>query len=207
MEYQEIIGYVASGVILLSILVSNVRRFRILNGIGAAVYTGYGLFIESYPVAIMNFIILLIDVYYLLRISNKKEFFDINEELQGTESFVKLFLNYHKKDISKFFPTFDFASIQNPKLILVSRNINPVGLFIYEENAESNEIIIHLDFACPNYRDTKNFFYLFNEKAEDFRARGFKKFVTTVGTRVHKNYLKVVGFQKVDSRFEMEITT
>jgi hypothetical protein len=62
----EIIGYVSSILIAISLMMSSILRLRIINLIGAVLFTIYGLGIRAYPVAAVNFLIVLIDLYLSL---------------------------------------------------------------------------------------------------------------------------------------------
>lgn len=207
MSVVDIIGYVASLLILFSISVKNVKHFRWINFAGGFIFAIYGALIDAYPILAVNGIIAIIDLYYLKKIYSKKDYFDINEELQGNEFFIKRFFEFYKNEINKFFPNFSFEKISNPKLILVSRNIVPVGLFVYEKDHDSRSIIIHLDFACPDYRDTKNFFYILQSKIFDFKNEGYERYVTESTSESHIAYLERVGFRKSVSgdRFELPL--
>lgn len=192
--FFEILGYAGSTVILISIMMSNVLKFRVINMLGATLFCVYGLLIGAYPVLAMNAVIVAIDIIYIFKLFNQKDFFDINEELRGHEFFLKRFFAFYGRDIRIFFPEFDIKNITDPRILLVSRNINPVGLFIYQLEAETGSIIIHLDYACPKYRDTKNFFHILTSKAEDFKSQGFKRFISRNRAENHTGYLKRVGF-------------
>ncbi|MCK5883526.1 MAG: hypothetical protein KAG61_07540 [Bacteriovoracaceae bacterium] len=207
MDFFEILGYVASFIVLISIAVKNVKRFRWINLCGASSFVVYGLSIGAYPIAAMNSIIVFLDIYFLYQIYNRKDYFDINEELEGHEFFIKRFFDFYGDEIKRYFPEFSFDQITSPKLILVSRNINPVGLFVYEKDLDSRSIIIHLDFACPDYRDTKNFFYLLQEKIEDFKREGHVRFVSKSSSPDHIKYLERVGFKRSISgdRYELPL--
>lgn len=72
MHVTEIIGYIGSLGILLSFLMKDINRLRIVNTIGCAFFVLYGILLEySVPVIATNAIIILINVYYLLK--NNKE--------------------------------------------------------------------------------------------------------------------------------------
>ena len=194
--FFEFVGYAGSLIVLISIMMSNVLKFRVINMLGATLFCVYGLLIGAYPVLAMNAVIVAIDIIYIFKLFNQKDFFDINEELKGHEFFLKRFFAFYGRDIRKFFPDFDIKQVESPKILLVSRNINPVGLFIYQLDHESSSIIIHLDYACPKYRDTKNFFHILTSKAEDFRNQGFKRFVSRNRAPSHTGYLRRVGFEE-----------
>jgi hypothetical protein len=66
-EWKDWIGYAASVLIAVSITISNNRYFRILNLIGSACFTIYGVFIRSWPVAIINAYCIGINIFHLIR--------------------------------------------------------------------------------------------------------------------------------------------
>ena len=61
----EIIGYSASALVAISLMMRSIVKLRVINLIGAALFSLYGLLIGAYPVAVLNFTIVLIDLYYL----------------------------------------------------------------------------------------------------------------------------------------------
>ncbi|MFL5762796.1 MAG: uroporphyrinogen decarboxylase [Bacteroidia bacterium] len=72
LSYSEIIGYLASAVVLTSFLMKNLRTLRMVNGIGAILFIIYGCLLNfSIPIIITNVAIACIHVYYLLRPDRK----------------------------------------------------------------------------------------------------------------------------------------
>jgi hypothetical protein len=64
----EIIGYIASLLVLVSFLMRNVNKLRIVNTIGCMVFIIYGILLGwSIPIIITNAAIVLINGYYLLK--------------------------------------------------------------------------------------------------------------------------------------------
>ena len=72
-EPIEWIGYAASIVIAISLTMTAIVPLRIINSIGCLLFVVYGLYLEAYPVALANAVIVLINIYnlYKLRSSNK----------------------------------------------------------------------------------------------------------------------------------------
>ncbi|ABN60418.1 MULTISPECIES: YgjV family protein [Shewanella] len=64
----EWVGYLASVVVAISLMMSNIKKLRWWNLIGAALFVAYGVAIGAYPVALVNFFIVLIDTYYLVKL-------------------------------------------------------------------------------------------------------------------------------------------
>jgi uncharacterized protein with PQ loop repeat len=101
----ELIGYAASLLIAISLMMNSLLRLRILNGIGALVFVIYGILIKAYPVAFLNGLIVIIDVYYLSQMLRRRDYFTIME-VNSDSTYLKFFLNFHLNDINKFIPSF-----------------------------------------------------------------------------------------------------
>ncbi|WP_204161796.1 MULTISPECIES: YgjV family protein [unclassified Dokdonia] len=61
----EIVGYLASLFVLLSFLNKDLRKLRIVNSIGCALFVTYGVLLGSIPIIITNLAILFVNGYYL----------------------------------------------------------------------------------------------------------------------------------------------
>jgi hypothetical protein len=190
--WLEAFGYVGSVIVVLSLMMSNLARLRALNFVGSAIFTVYSAIIGAWPLLAVNGFIALVDVYFLVRLYFKKDYFSINEQLDGELPFVQKFLAFYAKDIARFYPDFDLASVPGARVILVSRNMNPVAIFIYSWEGP-HVLRIHLDYALPAFRDLKSIRWLFNDKLEAFRRDGALQFVT-LPAAAHRKYLKKMGF-------------
>lgn len=69
----EWVGYLASVVVAISLMMSNIKRLRWWNLLGAALFVAYGIAIAAYPVTLVNFFIVLIDAYYLVKLYRSPE--------------------------------------------------------------------------------------------------------------------------------------
>ena len=63
----ELIGYLGSILVAISLMMKSLLRLRIINLIGALFFTVYGVLLGAYPVAFVNGIIVFIDLYYLVQ--------------------------------------------------------------------------------------------------------------------------------------------
>jgi uncharacterized membrane protein len=104
----EIIGYVASVVTAVSLTMKNIHRLRWWNLFGAATFSAYGAIIGAWPVFALNGFVAIVDIYYLIEMSRRKEYFDLLEIDIKNSIFTKRFLNFYSEDISKYFPRFNF---------------------------------------------------------------------------------------------------
>jgi hypothetical protein len=99
------IGYLASILLALGLMVSNGLKFRWLNTAGNILFSTYGLVIGTLPVVFTNAILICINIYYLYRMYNRKEHFELLEFNTGG-LLIDLFLSFYQKDISVYFTEF-----------------------------------------------------------------------------------------------------
>jgi len=59
------IGYTASALLLISMMMKKVKLLRVINSFGCILFVVMGLMINNYPIVITNAAIILINVYYL----------------------------------------------------------------------------------------------------------------------------------------------
>ncbi|WP_103062630.1 YgjV family protein [Actinomyces qiguomingii] len=64
----EMVGWIGSGLVVISLVVANQRTFRGLNLTGSLVATAYNMILGVWPAVGMNATIALIDLYWLLRL-------------------------------------------------------------------------------------------------------------------------------------------
>ena len=57
----EAVGYLGSFLVLVSFLMTSVVKLRIVNTIGSLIFMIYALIIKSYPTAVMNACLVLIN--------------------------------------------------------------------------------------------------------------------------------------------------
>lgn len=81
----ETLGYLASGLIVISLMMRSFLKLRMVNLFGAGTMAIYGLAIQSYPVAVLNSVIVCIDIYYLYEMFSKRDYFTLLEVSQRVE--------------------------------------------------------------------------------------------------------------------------
>lgn len=65
--FIEWIGYAASIMIAISLLMTDMKKLRIINSIGCILFVIYGFGVKAYPVGIINAFIFVINMYYILK--------------------------------------------------------------------------------------------------------------------------------------------
>jgi len=64
-ELTEWVGYSAMTVLLISFMMKNLTKLRVINSVGCMFFVIYGSLISQYPIVITNAAIILINFYYL----------------------------------------------------------------------------------------------------------------------------------------------
>jgi GNAT superfamily N-acetyltransferase len=194
----ELVGYFASALIAISLMMSSIVRLRLINLIGAALFATYGLLIHAYPVAVLNGLIVLVNLWHLSRMWRAKEFFQLLP-LKPESVYLPYFLEFYAREISQILPDFKYQPSANQLALFILRDCAPVGVFIAERRGDGGLQVL-LDFVIPGYRDLKLGRYLFTEQAEFFRQQGVKEIVIAPRTREFGAYLVKVGFAPSDRR-------
>ncbi|WP_133408668.1 YgjV family protein [Parashewanella tropica] len=68
MSLVEFIGYSASVIVAVSLMMKNIVWLRVLNFIGCFLFVIYGTEIQAWPVAGMNAFVCCINVYHLVKL-------------------------------------------------------------------------------------------------------------------------------------------
>lgn len=71
MNGLELYGYLGSVLIAVSLMMADIYKLRWINLVGAGAFSSYGLLIGSWPVAILNGFIVLIDIVHLWQLYRK----------------------------------------------------------------------------------------------------------------------------------------
>jgi len=85
----ELIGYAASALVAVSLLMSNVLRLRVLNLAGALVFVVYASLTGAWPVLVVNLFVAAIDLWYIILLKSKKDVFKHPEFLKNAYNLGK----------------------------------------------------------------------------------------------------------------------
>jgi hypothetical protein len=204
-SFLEWIGYIASGIIALSMTMNSILRFRWINLVGAVTFSIYGFLIGALPVGFLNLFIALVDIYYLYAIYSKKEIFE-TLEIQPESNYMERFLKFHEKDIQLFFPGFAYLPNATDLSFFILRDMAIAGIFIAHRQKD-NSLEVSLDYVIPEYRDFKNGKFVFLTLRNKLMEDGITKIVATAQAKKHERYLKKLGFIQLHSNcYEKSLT-
>ena len=188
----EIVGYIASVLVAISLMMSSVLRLRMINLAGAIFFVVYGLLIEAYPVAAVNVVIVIINLYFLYNTLTNKEYFTLLEVASDSD-YLRCFLDFYREEISRYLPDATISPAEGRFIVFVLRDLVPAGLFIGRPEGEG--LAIEVDFVIPPYRDFKIGRYLFHQAAF-FHHKGIREMWTRPGSAKHSQYLRRMGFEQ-----------
>ncbi len=192
---ETIIGYLASIFLGISLVVTNTLRFRWWNTLGCLTFVIYGFLINAHPVILANGLLLVINIYQLIKVYQSKETFELMP-LQNDSALAERFINFYGNDIKKFFPEADTTIQSNTFAFVVLRNMVIANLFI--ANIKTNgEAEIEIDYTIPQFRDYKSGLFIFEKEKQHLIKNG----ITTLTYhknihQIHQNFLNKMGFVK-----------
>lgn len=190
----ELVGYVASVLVAISLTMSSLLKLRVINLAGSLAFAVYGALIHAYPVAAVNLFIVFVNLYYLRQMLGAKEFFRLLRVKPDSE-YLAYFVDFYDREIRRFQPHFAHAPAPDDLTVFVLRDATPAGLLI--GHADGRTLHVKLDFVIPPFRDFKTGRFLFREHPELFRERGITEIVSEPGSREHADYLRRMGFSPV----------
>ena len=185
----ELIGYLGSALVLVSMLMTSVVRLRIINLVGSVIFAIYALIIRSYPTALMNIALAGINIFYLVRIFTEQKIYDAVKTDCGDAYFSYLLKRYHD-DILSFFPDTSIEGTAADVAYLICCDSDPACLFLGKEKSPG-ELEVLLDYATPVYRDASVGRFLYRRLAAD----GYVSLAFTGNVDSHIDFLKKVGYE------------
>jgi hypothetical protein len=188
------IGYIASLIVLISLLMSSIKKLRWINLVGSLLFGTYGFLIGSLPTGLMNVGIALINIYYLAKIYLSKDYFKL-QPITNDSAFLTSFLKFYEQDINKFIKLDNIYISGSDVKLYVLRNMTPAGLFSGNKY-DDKTLKIELDYAIPQYRDFKIGKFVFDENKAYFKKLGYQQFITFTDELSHIRYLKKMGFEE-----------
>lgn len=194
----ELVGYLGSLLVIVSMLMTSVVKLRIINTVGSVIFCTYAFLIHSYPTAIMQICLIIINIINLHKLNNtKKEYAAVSTKAQ--DGFLSHFLFANSSDIKKYFPDFA-APDSSDKIFLITCEQVPAGILIAKD--EGNDTLhIKLDYTTPAYRDCSAGKFLYTH----LKRLGIKKLIAETKIPTHEKYLHKMGFLPDGDLFVKEL--
>jgi hypothetical protein len=192
----ELIGYLASALVVASLAMTSVVRLRVVSLVGSLVFVAYGLLLPSIPIILTNVAVAGLNVWFL-----RKEF-SANRDLGAVPitpdaPFLLDFLRSHAADIRSFQPGFQPPAAGDFVLVL-TRDGMPAGALV--GTPEDDALRVRLDYVMHAYRDSRIGNWLYGPGAKVFTDAGFHSLIADPASEALRHYLLGVGFQNRDGQ-------
>lgn len=190
LEWQELVGYLASALVVTSLAMTSVVRLRLFSLAGSVTFTTYGALIGSVPIVITNSAIACINVWFLSRELGGRR--DLGAVVVPPDSpFLTDFLARHAAEIRTFQPDYD-ADRPSDFALVLTRDGLPAGVVLGERTGSTLDIT--LDYVLRAYRDSRLGRWLYGDGARVFRSQDVDVVTASAGSQTHRTYLTHVGF-------------
>lgn len=192
-EIAPYFGYLASLLLALGLLVSNDLKFRWLNTGGNVAFIIYGVVLGAVPIILTNSILLVINLFWLYKIYNRKERFELLEFSSGG-IMIDRFLSFYQKDIAAHFPDFKREQLDGNLNFVVLRDLVIANIFS-ATLADDGSAKVIINYTVTKYRDYKVGRFIFDKEKQFLLSKGVKTiYYTSVANKRHRKFLSVMGF-------------
>ena len=187
------LGYLASLLLAISLLVNNNIRFRWLNSFGCLAFILYGLTIDAFPIVLTNSLLLAINLYFLIKIYWRQESFEL-VEFNSSDQLIRRFLTFYNNDIQNYFPDFKLENKPNELQFVVLRDLVIANIFVASLSNDGTAEV-KINYTVPKYRDFKIGRFIFEEENKYLKDKGIKYIAyKEVKNKNHERFLKSMGF-------------
>ena len=200
--WLEMVGYLGSVLVAISLTMRSLVRLRAINSIGCLVFVVYGILIRAYPVAVLNGFIFCINGFYLIRMFRQKDYLQLLE-ISHDSTYLNSLLDFYKDEIREIFPDYLHDMQAGHPTYMVLRNMLPAGVVILQRDGAQANVL--LDYVIPTYRDFRVAHFFFHEKAGYFHRQGIDRFVAAPGRPTHAKYLERMDFHLKDGMYILEL--
>lgn len=154
MSWWEIFGWAGSILVVVSLWIPSVWRFRILNLSGSLIATIYNIYFGIWPYAAMNGVIVGIDAYWIARLSRQGATEQRGYAVvsaQPDDALVQHFLSRNANDIQASYPHFSADDLVGSDVKFIMHEDEIVGIFAMTTTDAYATIVI--DYVTARFRD------------------------------------------------------
>ena len=189
--FWQIVGYASTVLILVSFLMTSVVKLRIVSAIGSGIFVVFAFATGSYPTAIMNLGVVIINIYFLIKLLRAEKLTTMLP-ISTDSAYLKEFETFYGADMQRYFPEIATQKDEADKAYFVYYDLEPVGLLLGKAQ-EDGSLRILLDYTTPKYRDASVGRFLYKRLLKN---EGYTALTIADPSEKHEKYLQTVGFVK-----------
>ena len=186
--YIEIFGYIGTALVLLSMMMTQVAKLRMVNIAGSVVSMTYAAICSTWPVVFLNFGLIIINSIQLIRLQRLKSFFKV-VRVDASDKCVEYLLEHYSSDIKQYFSETKTGTSDSSAVFVVFDGAEAVG--ILAGDLKDGELRVTLDYFSRKYRDGSVAKILYEKLCES----GVERIVATAQTEKHRKYLFKMDFK------------
>ncbi|WP_273652647.1 hypothetical protein [Cellulomonas fimi] len=202
MLWLEVVGWLGSVLVVVSLMQARVLRFRVLNLVGAVLATGYNAVVGIWAFAVMNGAIAIIDVYWLWRLLRERHddrAYTVVDVGAG-DAYLRHFLAVHAEEIGRFQPGFALAG--DASGFLVARGDEVVGVVVVRDVGHGVGVV-DLDWVTTRFRDFTPGEFVYRRSGV-FAEHGWRVLHVEPAPAMREYFAKV-GFRETATRWVREV--
>lgn len=189
----ELFGYLGSALVVIAMLMSSVVKLRVINTLGSIISGIYALIIGSFPLALMNVSLVVINLYNLRKLLITKQQYHL-VKCNSQDGSVEFFLEQYQQDIRLYFAQPKPANADVAYLIFC--NNAPAGILL-GRNMAAGQIEVLLEYTTPAYRDCSIGKFLYGA----LPAQGIHSLQVSSCLESHRSYLEKMGFSCTEGQY------
>lgn len=165
----EIIGYIGTALVILSMTMTSVRRLRAINVIGSAFSTAYAIFGGAWPIVIMNLTLSAINIYHLIR--GREEGREDLVAVRATDAALLHFLAANKRALARQCPELNARITESDGAYILYKAGAMVGVLC----ARVRDNVLYATAAAHSLADRESLY----QRAQEFaKAANCREIVT-----------------------------
>lgn len=205
MPLLEIIGWIGSALVVVSLMQARVLRFRWMNFAGSIIAAGYNAWVGIWPFAVMNAVIAVIDAYWLWRLTRERHDAAVYQVVAvgAGDRYLRHVVGVHAADIARYYPSFTADGPAARWAYLVLRGDETVGMVVVRDVGDGVGEV-ELDYVTPRFRDFAPGEFVYRRSGA-FTEAGLRALVVAPDARDTGDYLERVGFRREDGRWRRDV--
>ncbi|MCL2595183.1 MAG: hypothetical protein FWD83_06650 [Promicromonosporaceae bacterium] len=203
----ETIGWIGSALIVISLMVARVLRFRWMNMTGSVIATAYNAIIGVWPFVAMNAAIVIINAYWLVKLYRTRRDEAVYEvvEVRPDDAFLLHLQRSHAQEIASFSPGFESIPGEDERRLafMVVKADETVGMVEIRDEGDGVGVVL-LDWVFKPFRDFTPGEFVYRQSGI-FHELGFTQLQLATDMTPDAKYLSSVGFQQKDDTWVLPI--
>lgn len=197
----EIIGWIGSAIVVVSMLQQRITRLRLVNLVGCLVSVAYAVAIAAWPLAGLNIVLAGIQIFNLIKLWRTRHDTAAYQAVQArpTDEIVRILIERHAAEIARHFPGFRGPE-HSSRAFLVLSGDTIVTIVLASQTGDIAEL--DLDYAIPAYQDFTPGEFVYR-RSSVWADAGVRLLRTASGG---PDYYPQIGFQPVGDHYELDLT-